>query len=178
MLVSQIQLVQFQFGAVLDSLGQGLLKWGNVPGLGFWQIVCGFDLNVGQLRSDLFGNHGLDHFRLLQVVGLRHDQLLLVAGKFGFCLHHVEWGHGADLNLFLVVLHKFLRIVDGGLRHTNLVTVCQQRVVGIQNLGNGSNHLLAKFTIRHVQVISCNADINPIGPTAEPAEQMLVETYC
>ena len=176
LLVAKVQFVLLEFGTIPKRHLQSFLEGRHVIRGGFRQFVTRVDRNGGKLRIHTFRNHGLEHFLLLHVRGLGDDEALLTGGKLGFGLHNVEGGESADLRLSFVVVHKLLRVLDGGLGHADLVLVGQQDIVSVNQLGEARDHLLAKNAVSHFQVVLGDADEHRVRAIAEPLEQMLIES--
>ncbi len=74
---------------------------------------------VGSQR--IFRDGVLEGLFLLQLSGLRDDEILVVGRQFRFRARHVQRRHGADLQLFLVVVVEFFCDRDGLLLHVHVL---------------------------------------------------------
>ena len=110
---------------------------------------------------------------MLQLIGLGHDQILLIGGQLRFGSQYVERGHGSDFQLLLVVAIELLRNSHRRFLYLYIFTVENQFPVIIRSLGHGRDHLLRELRIRHFDVVFRFDDVARVGQDSESVEQRL-----
>ena len=115
----------------------------------------------------IFGNVVFQDQLILELRGLRHDQVLIVGCEFGFGSSHVQRGHGTDFQLLLVVVVEFCGYLDGFRLHLDIFPGVNEFPVRGNGVRYGGDRLLRESQVGDLAIVFGNEDIPPVYRTAE-----------
>ena len=116
------------------------------------------------------GNGVFQRLLVLQLDGLRNDEILPVGSQLGFGAGYVERGHSADLELLFVVVEKLFRDGHCLLLHLHVFPRVHEFPVGGDCICGSGDGLLRKGEVGDLSIIFCDEDVAAIYREAEAAE--------
>ncbi len=138
-------------------------------------FVSGNNLYVDDVCCQrILGDGILQDLFVLQLHGLRNDQVLLVGGQLRFRAGYVKRGQRAYLQLLFVVAIQSLRYRNRLLLHIDVGAGIDQFPVGSDSGGHRRNRLLFKSVIRQFAIVLGDHDIAAIGKASESVQQLLL----
>ncbi len=109
----------------------------------------------------------------MQLCGSGDDQVLIIGGQFGFRAGHIQRRHGADFQLFLVIVVEFFRDRNSLLLHVHVKPGIDQFPISVDGVGDGGDGLLSKSQVGDLAIVPGNKNIAAVGEEAETVEQLL-----
>ena len=175
LIVAERQHGLFQLRPLLKSLLHQLLDRLFLLGnLLHGHAVGGNHRGNGKRRIIQVAGHGLLDDLLLIVEGaLRGDEGLLVAVNTRIVLHHLQRGHGADLQLLAVVAGQLGALRQGALLGLHILIGLHQPPIDGLHLIDGVENLLAEGGIGDAAIVARLIDVALVDPDAGALQQVL-----
>ena len=100
----------------------------------------------------------------------------MIGSEFGFGASDVERSHGADFQLFFIVVVEFVGNGDGLLLDFDVFASVNEFPIGVDGVGDGGDGLLSEREISDLAIVFGNDDVAAIDESTGTGEELLLKT--